>query len=85
MRWSPPEEQQSSPSETSPGRKDADDANGSRSDPSGELCLASILAIDFFALHRAYLLDQVGGEDGVEGVNGAAAHEAGRPALSPAK
>jgi hypothetical protein len=84
MCWSPPEEQ-SSPSETCPGRKDADDADESRSDPSGELCLASVLAKDFSALRRAYLSDRVGGEDGVEGVDGAAAQEAGRPALSPAK
>jgi len=30
-------------------------------------------------------LDQVGGKIGVEGLNGAAAREAGRPDLSPAK
>ncbi len=78
MHWSPPEEQ-SSPSETSPGAKDADDADGLCSDPSGELCSASVLAIaiDFFALHRAYLSDRVGGEVGVKGVDGAAAREAG--------
>ena len=84
MCWSPPEEQ-SSPSETSPGTKDADDANGLCSDPSGELCSASILAIDFSVLHRAYLLDRVGGKVGIKGINGAAAREAGQSALSPAK
>jgi hypothetical protein len=84
MRWSPPEEQ-SSPSETSPGTKDADDTNGSRLDPSGELCSASVLALDFSALQRAYLLDRVGGKVGVKGADGAAAQEAGQPALSPAK
>jgi len=67
----------SSPSETSPGTKDADDADGLHSDPSGELCLASVLAIDFSALRRAYLSDRVGGEVSVEGVDGAAAREAG--------
>ena len=84
MRWSPPEEQ-SSPSKTSPGTKDADDANGSHSDPSGELCSASVsvLAIDFSALRRAYHSDRVGGEVGIKGVDGAAAREEERPALSP--
>ncbi len=81
MRWSPPEEQ-SSPCETFPSTKDADSADGSRS---GELCSASVLSIDFSALRWAYLSDRVGGEVGVEGVDGAAAREAGRPAQSPAK
>ncbi len=77
MPWSPPEEQ-SSPSETSPDTKDADSADGSRSAPSGELRSASVLSIvDFSALRRAYLSDRVGGEVGVEGVDGAAAKEAG--------
>jgi len=84
MRWSPLEEQ-SSPSETSPGTKDADDADGSHSDPSGELCSTSVLAMDFSALRRAYLSDRVGGKVGVKGVDGAAAQEAGQPALLPAK
>jgi hypothetical protein len=85
MPWSPPEEQ-SSPSETSPDTKDADSADGSRSAPSGELRSASVLSIaDFSALRRAYLSDRVGGEVGVEGVDGATAKEAGWPALSPAK
>ena len=66
--------------------KDADDADGSRSDPSGELGSASVLAIDFSALRRAYLSERVCGKVGVEGVDGApAAREAGQPALSPAK
>ena len=74
-----------SPSETSPDTKDADDANGSRSDPLRELCSASVLAIDLSALHRAYLSDRVCAKVGVKGIDGAAAREAGRPALSPAK
>jgi len=61
-------------------------ADGARSDPSGELDSASILAIDFSALRRAYLSEQVCGEVGVEGVDGApSAREAVQPALSPAK
>jgi len=43
------------------------------------------MSIDFSALRRAYLSDRVGGEVGVEGVDGSAAREAGRPALLPAK
>jgi hypothetical protein len=76
MRWYPPEEQ-SSPSETYPGTMDADDEDGLRSDLSGEPCLASVLAIDFSALRRAYLLDRVDGEIDIEGVDGAAVQEAG--------
>ena len=60
-----------------PLTKDADDADGSRSDPSGKLCSASVLAIDFSALCRAYLSDGVGGKVGFEGIDGAAAQEAG--------
>jgi hypothetical protein len=46
-------------------------ADGSRSDPSGELGLASVLAIDFYALRRAYLLERVCGKVGVKGIDGA--------------
>jgi hypothetical protein len=60
-------------------------ADGLCSDPSGELCSASILAIDFSTLRRAYLSVRVGGEVDVEGVDGAVAREAGRSALSLAK
>ena len=42
--------------------------------------------MDFFALRMAYLSEQVCGEVGVNGVNGASAERvAGPPALSPAK
>ena len=43
------------------------------------------MVIDFSALRRAYLSDRVGSEVSVEGIDGAAAREAGRPALLPAK
>ena len=80
MRWSPPEEQSFA------GANGFTIADGAHSDPSGELGSANILAIDFPALRRAYLLEQVCSKVGIEGVDGApAAQEAGQPALLRAK